>query len=155
MGERAEALAARFEEANRTFMEAVRGIPEDRWGSVVPGEGWPVGVVAHHVASMYEINAAWVLAQANGQALEPAPQTIDEINAEHARQHAGCTREEVLELARRNGEAAARLLRGLSDEQLERRRTWRTYDLSTADVIERVMIGHPAVHLRTIRSATG
>lgn len=155
MSERAEALAARFQEANQAFIEAVEGIPEDRWKTEVPGEGWPVGVVAHHVGFMYGISAGWVLAQANGEELQPDPETTNEINAEHARQYAGCTREEAVELARRNGEAMARLLRGLSDEQLDRRRMWRTYDLSTENVIENVVIRHSQMHLASIRAAIG
>lgn len=155
MGERAQALAARFQEANRAFIQAVEEIPEDRWTAVVPGEGWTVGVVAHHVGSMYEVSARWVLAQASGQELEPDPQTIDEINAEHARRFAGCTKDEVVALARRNGEAMARLLAGLSDEQLDRQRLWRTYDLTTENVIENVVIRHSQLHLANIRAAIG
>jgi len=39
---------------------------------------------------------------------------------EHARQHAACTREEVLEMLRRNGSAIADYVAGLSDADLDR-----------------------------------
>jgi hypothetical protein len=43
---------------------------------------------------------------------------IDEMNAIHAKEHAGCTRAETVALLQKNATAAAAVLRGLSDAQL-------------------------------------
>jgi hypothetical protein len=43
---------------------------------------------------------------------------IDEMNAMHAKEHAGCTRAETVALLQKNATAAAAVLRGLSDAPL-------------------------------------
>jgi hypothetical protein len=152
MGERAAILTARFERTNQEFMETIERFSDDQWGTLVPGENWTVGVVAHHIAASHELIGGWVKALASGQELRPATDEVTGINAEHARQYAACTREETLELARRNGEDAARLVRGLDDEQLDRRGFLGTQVFTTGEMVERVLIGHPQRHLANIRS---
>jgi hypothetical protein len=84
--------------------------------------------------------------------------SFTEPNAQHAKQYAQVTKPEVIGALQQHGAAAARLVRGISDEQLERAgellgREWRT-----RDVIEHVLIGHVRNHLGSIRetlAATG
>ena len=73
------------------------------------------------------------------------------MNAARAQQCAGCTKKETLELLRRNGAAAAALARGLNDDQLDRTGTFFGQTMSTAQLIERVLIGHIEGHGRSIR----
>ena len=153
MSEQAEALAAQFEVTNREFMEAVEHFTDEQWGTMVPGEDWSAGVVAHHIAASHEIIGGWVRALASGQELRPTLEEVTEINAEHARQHGDCTREETVALSQRGGEDAARLVRGLSDAQLDRGGSFNGRPMTTRQLIERVLIGHPQRHLANIRSA--
>ena len=157
MSNRAEELAKRFEQTNDEVIAAVQGCSDEQWRKTCSGEQWSVGVTAHHIGTSQVPIAGLVRAVATGQ---PVPSLTQEMlgagNAEHARQFAGCTKEETVELLRRGGREAADILRGLSDEQLDNgaelpllggRRT------SAAEIAEMALIGHPTSHLESIRAA--
>ena len=51
MSERAAALAERFERINQDLIATVERCSDADWRRACAGEGWPVGVTAHHVAT--------------------------------------------------------------------------------------------------------
>ena len=86
----------------------------------LPKDGRKIGVVVHHVASMYplEIKLAQILA--GGKPVEGVTwDAINEINAGHAKENDAVTKEAALELLQRNSAAAAAAIRALSDEDLD------------------------------------
>src|SRR6266700_1064092 len=109
MSGRAEELARRFEQANGELIKAVESCSDEQWRKTCSGEQWSVGVTAHHVAVSYGPIAGLVQALTSDM--------LDAGNAEHARQFAGCTKRETVDLLRGGGQAAASTVRGLSDEQ--------------------------------------
>ena len=116
-----------------------------------------VGVLAQHVAESHRLMSDWAQAIANGEA--PARVTKAMIiaqNAQHAAQHANCTKEETLDLLRRNGAAAVTMVHAMSDAQLERAAHFSLFEgsASTEQMLD-ILIGHPQAHLQTIRTATG
>src|SRR4051812_46344445 len=150
VSERAAALASAFESANNAVIAAVEGCTPDQWKSTCQEEGWPVAVAAHHVAVTHPSVMGLVQIIADGKEMPAITmEMIDAANAQHAREFANVTREETLEALRREGAAVASALRALSDEQLDRTapmafaggQPW-----SAADLIERVLIGHPTQH---------
>ena len=52
-------------------------------------------------------------------------------------------------------EVAARLVRELDDDQLDRKGAFFEREISAGQVVERVLIGHPRQHLASIRAALG
>ena len=62
---RPAALADRLERGARTLIALAERISEAEWQTRIPGDGRKVGVVVHHVASMYplEIQLAQSLAE--------------------------------------------------------------------------------------------
>lgn len=83
--------------------------------------GRKIGVVVHHVASMYPLEIQAALTLAGGKPVEGlTSDVIDEINARHAREHDAATKQAALDLLRQNSTAAAAAIRTLSDEQLDR-----------------------------------
>ena len=87
----------------------------------VPRDGRTVGVIVHHVATMYPLEIELAQAVAEGNAITGVTwEAVHDINANHAREHAGTTREEAIALLRRNSELAAQAIRALRDEQLDR-----------------------------------
>ena len=54
---------------------------------------------------------------------------------------------------RQQGDAAASMVRGLSDEQLDRAGELLGSQMRTRDVIEHVLVGHVNNHLGSIREA--
>ena len=89
---RAEALAVRLEQGARALADFARSLSDAEWRTRVPHDGRTIGVVVHHVASVYpvEIHLASVLA--SGQPVTGV--TMDDVhamNAQHALQFADVT----------------------------------------------------------------
>lgn len=157
MGTESAALADRFTRANNELIALVECLTDMQWAARSEVEGWSVGVVAHHLATDHPILASFVEAIAADQPLPPwTGAMIDQYNARHAADHRDCTREETLTLLRREGNAATSVVRGLTDEQLDRAAVipWEAGALVSArQLIERKLIGHIAEHLDSLRAA--
>jgi uncharacterized protein YndB with AHSA1/START domain len=155
VSERAAALAAKFEQANADAIETVERLSEAQW-QLLTGEGWTVAATAHHAAIVHDGIAGFVREVANGTA---TPRTgmdaIDESNAKHAQEFAACDKSEVLETLHARGAAAAAIVRGLTDEQLDRQTDAipGAPPMSAAQIIEIALIGHIAEHTRSIKQA--
>jgi hypothetical protein len=80
-----------------------------------------VGVIVHHVATMYPLEIELAQAVAEGKAITGVTwDAVRDINAAHALEHADTTREEAIALLRRNGALAAQAIRALTDNELDR-----------------------------------
>jgi hypothetical protein len=147
-------LAEQFEAVSGELRDAIAGVPDEKWQAPTTGDGRQVNVVAHHAASSHAAIARQIQAMVDGQ---PRPLTMDQIhagNAEHARQFAGCSRAETLELHDRGVAEASGILRGLNDEDLARQGEFITGAPATVEqAIQRVLIGHPREHTATIRAS--
>jgi len=121
MSKRSNALADRLEQGARALAETAMALTDEEWTTRLPGDGRPIGVVVHHVATMYplEIQLAQQLAQGNPIA-GVTWAAVHEINATHAREHANVTKTEALDLLERESAAAAAAIRALSDAELDR-----------------------------------
>ena len=159
MGQRAESLAAELESVNAELQQAIERCSDDDWRRACSGEGWSVGVTAHHVAMAHGPILGLVRAVANGQRVPPiTAEMLDESNAKHAVEFANCTREEVIALHRQGAREAADALRGLSDEQLDRTAPIALLggaEASAQQLVEMAIIGHPREHLGSIRAVVG
>jgi uncharacterized damage-inducible protein DinB len=154
MSARADALARQFEEATNELIATIEACPDEKWKAVTPNDGRTVNVVAHHIAMGDVPISGFVGSIANGQGLpNVTPEMIDQSNAEHAKQQANISKEQVIADLRANCASAAALVRGLSDEQLDRTGSAFGRDWTTQQVIEMVLIGHTKGHLDTIRAA--
>ena len=121
MSKRTNALAERLEQGARALAAFASELTDTEWQTAVPKDGRKVGVIVHHVASVYplEIQLAQVLAE--GKPLEGVTwNAVHEMNAGHAKDQNAITKEEALDLLRRNSATAAAAIRALSDEQLDR-----------------------------------
>jgi len=154
MGTRAEAYAQQLEAANADLIGIVEGLSDEQWRAKTAPEGWPVGVVAHHVAVSHTPVAGLAVALANGQPPGGLTmETIDQGNAQHAREHAGCTKEETLQLLHANGAQAAGMLRSIGDDQLDRSDLVIGNPMTCAQSIEFISIGHTRQHTESIKQA--
>ena len=118
---RANALAERLEQGARTLEAVATALTDTEWQTRIPGDGRAIGVVVHHVATMYplEIQLAQVLA-AGRPITDVTWDVVHELNAQHARANHAVTTEAAVDLLRRNGAAAAAAIRALTDEELDR-----------------------------------
>lgn len=125
---RAALLADRLEEGAARLAAFVETLTDEEWSTPVMQKGGPgrpagrsVGVVVHHVATMYPIEVDVARTIANGTAITQVTwDVVHGINAKHAAENANVTREQALALLRQNSEAAAAAVRAFSDRDLDR-----------------------------------
>ena len=156
MAQRSEEFAKRFEQVNSEFTNAVESSSDAQWRAACKDEGWPFGVTAHHVAVSHAAISGLVGVMAAGGAMPPLTMdNINEGNAAHATEQANCTKEETAKLLRENGVAAAQMVRGLSDDQLEKSGSFLGQQMTSGQAIEGVLIGHVAGHLASLKAVAG
>jgi mycothiol maleylpyruvate isomerase-like protein len=111
----AEQFEAKAEEAT-AFLEMLTAAD---WTKTTAAEKWTVAATAHHVASSYEPITHIIKTIAAGQPLPHfTRQMLDEMNAQHAKEFADCTRQETIALHQTGAAIAAAAVRGLSDAEL-------------------------------------
>jgi hypothetical protein len=157
MNPRAQALAATLEKGADALAEFAGKLSDAEWKTPLPKDGRKVGVVVHHVATMYplEIQLAQKLA-AGGVIDDVSWDNVHAINAAHAREHDKVTKEEALALLRTNAAAAAAAIRALSDDRLDLVAPNSLYGnapLSCQFMLEDHAVRHSFHHLARIRAA--
>ena len=117
---RARALAERLEWGANVLATVASVLTEAEWKTRIPGDGRTVGVVVHHVASMYPVEIQLAQALAGGGPVTGVTwDDVHAMNAAHAKDHAAVTKETAVELLRRNSAAAAAAICALSDAELD------------------------------------
>ena len=162
MGRRAESLAARIEEGAAGLAAFAEGVSDAEWRTPVPGsgrDGRPVGVIVHHVASVYPIEIDLAKTIAGGKAVtEVTWAAVAVMNAKHAHDQAGVTKTAALELLRKNSREAAAAVRAFTDEQLDQAAPFSLSfgaPVTAQFVLEDHAVRHSWHHLAHIRSALG
>jgi hypothetical protein len=116
-----------------------------------------VGVVVHHVASVYPIEIQLAQVLAGGQPMTGLTwDNVHEMNAGHARENDGVTKEAALDLLRQNSAAAAAAIRALSDEQLAQAAPASLYanaPVTCQFMLEDHAVRHSYHHLARVRAA--
>ena len=157
--QRAAVLADRLERGARALIAHALATTDAEWQVRLPHDGRKVGVVVHHVASMYPLEIQLALNLAQGQPV--AGVTWDDVHAlnqRHAVEHDDVTRETAVALLRTNYIAAAAAVRALTDEQLDRAATVSLNDdapLTCQFFIEDHALRHSYHHLAGIKAALG
>ena len=157
---RAESLADRIEEGAALLAAFAQGLSEKEWRTPVSErDGRSVGVIVHHVASMYPIEIDVARAVASGKAVTDVTwEVVAELNAKHANDQAGVTKAAALELLRRNSREAAAAVRAFTDEELDRAAPFSLSfgaPVTAQFVIEDHALRHSWHHLARIRTAVG
>ena len=118
---RAQALADRIEEGAAALAAFAEGISEAEWQVAVSGtDSRSIGVIVHHVASVYPVEIDLARAIASGKAVTDVTwEVVADLNAQHARQQGEVTKDAALELLRRNSREAADAVRAFTDDELD------------------------------------
>jgi hypothetical protein len=154
---RAQALAAILERGARALLTFAESLTDAEWQSRVPKDGRKVGVVVHHVASIYplEIELAQKLA-AGGVIDDVTWDDVHALNAAHARDNDSVTRSEALTLLRANSASAAAAIRAIRDADLDRVAPNSLYGgapLTCQFMLEDHAVRHAFHHLAKVRGA--
>ena len=157
VGRRANALADRLEEGARALAAQASALTDAEWQTRLPGDGRGIGVVVHHVASVYPVEIELAQTVAGGKpVIGVTMDVINEMNARHAKENQAVTKADAIDLLRRNSAAAAAAIRALSDEELDRAATVSLYadaPLTCQFVLEDHAVRHSYHHLARIRAA--
>ena len=157
MNKRSEALATRLEDGARALATLANGLTPAQWQARLPKDGRKAGVVVHHVANMYPLEIQLAQSLASGQPVSGVTwAAVAELNAGHAKENDGVTKEAALELLRTNSAAAAAAIRALSDDQLDQAATVSLNDdapLTCQFFLEDHAVRHSYHHLAGIRAA--
>jgi hypothetical protein len=157
MSQRTDALAERLEQGARALASFASALTDAEWQTRLPKDGRKVGVIVHHVATMYplEIQLAQVLAE--GKPVTGVTwDDVHALNAGHAKEHDAVTKEAALELLQRNSTAAAAAIRALRDEELDQAAPLSLNSdapLTCQFMLEDHAVRHSYHHLAGIRAA--
>ena len=157
MSKRSDALAERIEQGAETLASFAEGLSDAQWQTIVPNDQRTVGVLVHHVASVYPIEIDLAKAIASGDPIAGVTwDVINQMNADHAQGHPSISKEETLQLLRANSKAAAERVRAFSDAELDNAVAIPLYahaPLTAQFFIEDHALRHSSHHLANIQSA--
>lgn len=157
MSKRSYELARRLELGALALDAFASSLTEFEWQSRVPGDGRKIGVVVHHVASVYPVEIQLAQLLAKGETIEGVTgEVINKMNAAHAKEFEGVSQEETIALLRKNSAAAAAAIRTLSDEELDRAAPVSlnaNAPLTCQFILEDHALRHSYHHLARIRAA--
>jgi hypothetical protein len=157
---RSAGLADQFGAAQKSFINLVDSLTDEKWrlrGVNTPelrqndeDESRPVGVIAHHVASAQP----WIMGRIRAIIEDGPTPPVDFkiINAEHAVEHAGATKAEVVSMLQENLHRITDEVRAIPDHMLDKERQLPTGVMSVQQRIERVLIGHMKAHQASIEA---
>ena len=160
VGRRAELLADRIEEGAAVLAAFAEGLSGEEWRPKMSAtDRRSVGIIVHHVASMYPIEIDVARAIASGKAVTDVTwDAVAELNAKHAHDQAGVTKAAALELLRRNSREAAAAVRAFTDDELDRAAPFSLSfgaPVTAQFVIEDHALRHSWHHLTRIRKSLG
>jgi Protein of unknown function (DUF664) len=152
---RAHALADRLEQGARALATLASGLTNAQWQTRVLKDGRRIGVVVHHVASVYPLEIQLAQTIAGGKPIIGV--TMDDVhamNAAHANEYDAVTKDEALDLLRRNSAAAAVAIRALTDAELDRAAAASLYSnvpVTCQFMLEDHAVRHSYHHLSSIQ----
>jgi hypothetical protein len=154
---RADALADVLEQGARALASFASGLSSSEWRMRGPRDERRLGVVVHHVATMYPLEIKLAQTLAGGDPVTGVTwEDVHAMNAAHAKEFDAVTKEEAMELLEKNSAAAAAAIRALSDEELSRFAPISMYadaPLTCQFMLEDHAVRHSWHHLAAIRKA--
>jgi len=157
MSKRSNALAERLEEGALALANFAESLTDAEWQLRVPHDGRKVGVVVHHVATMYPLEIQLAQTVASGEPVVGLVwDNVHALNAEHAQKNDTVTKAETLDLLRRNSVAAAAAIRAFDDADLDQAATVSLNEdapLTCQFILEDHAVRHSYHHLAILRAA--
>jgi hypothetical protein len=157
MGQRATALADRFQQARLSFDSTIEGFTPGQMQALCDAERCTVSALASHMAGVYDAVSGWIATAARGGTMPTL--TMDDIDRNNHTQFArDASRDKGVILAelRANGEMAEQAVRRLSDAELDRGIQFSLLGgkATTQQLVENALLAHVESHLRSIRATT-
>jgi len=157
---RAKLLASRIEEGAAGLLAFADSLSEAEWRKPISAtDRRSVGVIVHHVATMYPVEVDLARAVAAGKATPDVTwEAVAQINAKHTQDNAQVSKAAALELLRQNSREAAAAVRTFTDQELDSAAPLGLSfgaPMTAQFVIEDHALRHSWHHLAKIRKALG
>lgn len=155
MTSRGQALAQKIEDFNREVIACVRDCKDADWAKICKAEDWPFGVVARHVGDGHYRVGELARLIIKGEALpEWTMEEIIQMGNDHAREHADCTKEDVLSILENNGRSLTAYVAALTDDDLDARGRLALLgeDISAQQILEMLVLHSGGDHLQSMRA---
>ena len=156
MTKRSDALAERLEQGALELEKFAQALSEGQWQTRGPKDARKVGVVVHHVASVYPLEIQLAQTVAAGSAvLDLTWDSIHKINAGHSSEYDEVTKAETLARLRRNSAAAAAAIRAMNDDDFDHAAPVSFYSnapLTCQFLLEDHAVRHSYHHLASLRA---
>lgn len=158
MNQQANRLAERLATFSNEIIAWLEQCSDEAWQTTC-SEDWSLGVVARHIgAGHYGGVMEMTKMIVAGQPLpELTPDELIRTANDHAREHAHCTKAEVLALLRENGAALQKYAAGLSEEDLHRKTNIKILggELTAGQFMEAVVLQSAGEHFTSMKTALG
>ena len=159
MGQRSQVLGDRIEQGADALAAFARTLSDADWRVAVPRDGRTIGVVVHHVASMYPIEIELARLLAAGRPVAGVTwDAVAVINRDHAIDNDGASKDSTLALLAANSAAAGAAIRALSVKELDSAAPVSLNSdapLTCQFLLEDHAVRHSYHHLARIRAALG
>jgi hypothetical protein len=158
--ERADALATRLEQGARALAAFASTLTDAEWRTPFSRtDQRTMGVIIHHVASIYPLEMQLAQVLATGEPIRDVTwDAVAQVNAGHASENEGATKEAAIELLARNSAEAAAAIRAFTDAELAQAAPVSLYGdapLTCQFFLEDHAVRHSYHHLARIRKALG
>jgi len=154
---RSEALATRLEAGASALAAFASTLSEAEWQTRLPKDGRKIGVVVHHVASVYPVEIHLASLLASGQPIAGVSwDAVHTMNSDHAKGNEDATKSDTLALLAKNSAASAAAIRAFTDDELDRAAPVSLNSdapLTCQFMIEDHAVRHSYHHLARIRAA--
>ena len=158
MSEQSARLADKLAAFNEEVIAVVEQCSDDDWKKAC-SEDWPVGVVARHIGvSHYGAVVELTKMIVAGQPLPDfTPEALVQMANDHAREHANCTKQEVLTALRDNGANLKAYAAGLNDDELNRTTHMELLggEVSAEQFLEAIILQSAGEHFTSMKTALG
>jgi hypothetical protein len=156
MSQRTNALANALEEGARALAAFANSLTEQDWQTPLGHDRRKIGVIVHHVATVYPLEILFARSVATGKPEAITAEAVNQMNAAHAKENDAVTKEETLKLLAVNSAAAAEAIRSLTDNDLDRAAPVLLYGnalVTCQFILEDHAVRHSYHHLALIQAA--
>jgi uncharacterized damage-inducible protein DinB len=155
---RATELASKLERANDELIALAEHLSEAQWSARSVEEGWPIGAVVDHVANAFPSFARTIAGIAGGETFPVTWEMLATANAKQVAAYEDGHKDETVAKLRRGSAELVGYIRSLTDAQLDaigHIHLLGHEPVSTARVIEDLVIRHTETHMASIRESIG
>lgn len=156
--QRATELASKLEQLNDELIALSEHLTDAQWNARSVEEGWPIGAVVAHVANAFPSFARTIAGIAGGETFPVTWEMLATANAKQVAAYDDGHQDETVASLYRNSAELVAYIRSLTDVQLDavgHIHLLGHEPVSTARLIEDLVIRHTVTHMASIRESIG